>query len=374
MRVGFDATSLAQQLTGIGRYTLELLRALTRYEPDLDIVLMAHRPVDGTLARERVPMRPMLPSLQLGNRSGWMQTALPVAVARGRLDVCHYTNYHAPLLRQSPYVVNVHDISLLHGAANHPARRVMVMRPLLRTVARRADAVICLTHAAGNEVAEELDVDPARVHVIPAAAADYFQPVADPARLDAVGGRYGVKPGFLLVVGTIEPRKNLVRLVNAYATLRKRGFSESLVICGGWGWKSDDLKPEIERLGLTEAVVFTGFVPDADLVGLLSMCGAFTYPSLYEGFGLPIIEALACGAPTVTSDRGATAEVAGDAALLIDPEDTNALTEALALALFDQPTRARLRAAGLERAKHFSWERAAHETADLYRAVAANPR
>ena len=369
MKVGFDATTLTMERSGIGRYTLELLRALMEHEPALDLRLMAHRPLDGDLRANGIGHLPRLRGPGLPIKLAWMQTLLPVELAASGFDVCHFTNYHAPLATPVPMIVNLHDMSLLLTPERHPSRRVMTMRPLLRGVAHRAAAVICLSESARADAIRVLDLDPAKVRVVPAAPASAFRPVGDGSTLAAAARRFGLEPGFLLFVGTIEPRKNLVRLVEAYARLRAGGFGAPLVLCGGSGWKNGDLVARIDALGIRPHVRLLGFVPDEDLPLLLNLCGAFVYPSLYEGFGLPIIEALACGTPTVTSDRGATAEVAGDAALLVDPEDVEALTSGLARALYDEPLREALRAAGPVRAADFSWERAAHATASLYRDV-----
>ncbi|MGI8533793.1 MAG: glycosyltransferase family 4 protein, partial [Candidatus Limnocylindrales bacterium] len=315
MRVGFDATTLTMQRTGIGRYTLELLRALARHEPDLELVLMAHRSLDADLSTNGVGALRRLRGPGLPVKLAWMQTLLPVQLAAARLDVCHFTNYHAPLASPLPMVVNLHDMSLILTPRRHPSRRVLTMRPFLRAVARRAAAVVCLTESARRDAIETLDLEATRVHAIPAAPAARFQPITDPAELNETAARYGLGPGFLLFVGTIEPRKNLVRLVESYAHLRADGFDRPLVLCGGLGWQYAELLERIDALGLQGSVRLLGFVPDDHLPRLLSLAGAFVYPSLYEGFGLPIIEALACGTPTVTSDRGAMAEVAGDAAL-----------------------------------------------------------
>lgn len=375
MRIGFDATSLTHRRSGIGRYSAELLAALTRVEPDDEYVLLANRRsgTDGALdvigkgtGRARVSR---LRGPGLPTRIGWMQTFLPVELAATAVDVCHFTNYHAPLLARGPMVVTFHDLSLLLAPTGHPPRRVATMRPLLRRVARRADAVITPSDSVRTDVIRLLGLDPARVNAIPEAAAPMFRPVTDQAELERVAAAYGVEAGFLLFVGTVEPRKNLLRLADAYSRMRHDGCTRPLLLVGQLGWSFDALLARIEEPDLRGVVRMLGYVPDSDLPALYSLCGAFVYPSLMEGFGLPIVEAMACGAPTVTSDRGAMREVAGDAALLVDPTDVLALASALSCAMTDEPTRARLRAAGPARAASFTWEAAAHRTAAVYRSV-----
>ena len=298
-----------------------------------------------------------------------MQAILPVALAARRLDLCHYTNFDAPLPGDTPSVVTMYDMSLLLSPHLHPARRVLMLTPLIHLTARRARAVVCLTESARQDAIRCLPLDPRRVHVVPGAVAPAFRPINDPEGLEKVRARYGLETDYVLFVGTIEPRKNLLRLAHAFAQLRHDGFTGQLVIAGGRGWKSAGLRPRIDELGIHEAVVFTGYVPDEDLVALLAGARAFVYPSLYEGFGLPIVEAFACGVPVVTSNRGAMAEVAADAALLVEPTDERALADALRVALTDEPVRRRLRAAGLARAAQFNRHNTARQALAVYKSV-----
>ena len=369
MKVGFDVTPLTSPGAGVARYTLELLRALRDNEPRVDLALLTdHRPSDRAVAHE-LDALPRVRTPWAPTRAAWMQTALPAALAREHVDLCHYTNYAAPVVSRVPSVVTLHDMSLVTNPEHHPRRRVMVLSSVLRVVARRARAVACPTQSARLDAIDVLGLDPRRVHVIPGAVAPLFRRLPDAPAIDATLARYGIRPGYLLFVGTIEPRKNLLRLARAFATLRREGSDAQLVICGRWGWKSRDLLPAIERLGIADAVVFTRFVPDDDLVALLNGATAFVYPSLYEGFGLPIVEAFACGTPVVTSDRGATAEVAGSAALLADPTSDESLTDALRRVLSDATERDRLRAAGLARAADFNRPNAARQAVTVYEAV-----
>jgi glycosyltransferase involved in cell wall biosynthesis len=369
MRLGFDVTPLTGPAAGVTRYTLELLRALRENAQEIDLVLLADgRPHDAALARE-LDALPRLRTPWIPSRAAWMQTALPLALARAHLDICHYTNYAAPVMSRTPSVVTLHDMSLITNPEQHPTQRVVTLRSVMRHVARRARAVACPTESARREAINVLGIDPRRAHVLPGAVAPIFRRLPDSVATNATLTRYGIMSGYLLFVGTIEPRKNLLRLARAFATLRQEGAEAQLVICGRWGWKSNDLRPAIERLGIADAVVFTGFVPDDDLVALLNGAMAFVYPSLYEGFGLPIVEAFACGAPVVTSDRGATAEVAGGAALLVDPTSDESLTDALRRVLSDTAERHRLSAAGLARAADFSRSSAARRAVGIYEAA-----
>jgi glycosyltransferase involved in cell wall biosynthesis len=365
VKVGFDATPLATRGAGVARYTLELLRALRDCAPQTELRLLYNKPpADQALATELGEL-PRVGTARIASRQVWMQTALPLALARQHLDVCHYTNFDVPLLSRTPAVVTLHDMSLLTTPELHPRRRVVILTPILRLAAHRARAVACPSESARRDAIEVLHLDPDKVHVIPGAVSPQFRPLVDSSTVESVCARLGLRPGYVLFLGTIEPRKNLLGLARAYARLRRDGFDNKLVICGGWGWKSSDLRPQIAELGIAGDVVFTGFLPDDDVVGLLNGAGAFAYPSLYEGFGLPIVEALACGVPVVTSDRGATAEVAGNAAVLVDPTNDTSLADGLRRAL-DPAQRDVLRAAGLERAATFSRVGAAGAAVAIY--------
>ncbi len=369
MRVGFDVTPLSERGSGVSRYTLELLRALRDEAPDVQLELLSNRQVDDPAVRVELSGQRWLRAPRLPSRAAWMQAVLPVALAaRKRVEIGHFTNFDVPLLGRIPVVVTLHDMSLLMSPEQHPAKRVLLLSPLMRLAARKARAVVCPTASAAQDAVTLLNLDPDRVHVVSGAVAPRFRVIDGEASAEACR-RFGLQPGFLLFVGTIEPRKNLVRLARAFARLRQDGFDKPLVICGAWGWKSKDLRPTIEALGIADAVVFTDYVSDEDLVALLNAAGAFVYPSLYEGFGLPIIEAFACGVPVVTSDLGAMAEVAGSAALLVDPTDEAAIAEALTRVLSDDAERRRLRGAGLERAAEFSHRKAALQAVAVYRSA-----
>jgi glycosyltransferase involved in cell wall biosynthesis len=239
----------------------------------------------------------------------------------------------------------------------------------MRHAARHARAVVCPTESARRDAIEVLGLAPAKTHVVSPPVAAMFNRAPDENVVVETLQRLGVHPGFVLFVGTIEPRKNLVTLARAFARLRAAGFGGQLVICGGWGWKSHDLRPAIDDLGISDEVVFTGYIPDADVVALLNAASVFVYPSLYEGFGVPIVEAFAAGLPVVTSDRGATAEAAGGAALLADPESPIAIADAIATVLSDPDERQRLRVAGLARAAVFSRANAARQAVRVYESV-----
>jgi glycosyltransferase involved in cell wall biosynthesis len=349
LRVAYVAGWSPTRAPGLARYATELAAGLRRTAPDVELVALG----GGLSGAPRVL---------------WSRSVLSLRLRRARPDVCHVTSYPAPAWWHGPLVLTLHDLSLLRVPETHPRRRTWLMTPLLRSAARRATAVIAPSRATAADAVALLDLDPARLHVIPEAPSASFRRVTDPGALAAVQRRHDLRPGFLFALGTLEPRKNLARLVDAWRRVRAGGWDGQLVLAGATGWGDAGLDA-LEDRALAPHLRRLGYVPEPELPALLSLAGAVAYPSLLEGFGLPVIEAMACGVPTVTADRGATAEVADDAALLVDPLDTAALADAIARALTPGPERDRLAAAGPARAASFSWDATARATARVYAMV-----
>lgn len=367
IRIGFDATPLLGPRSGVGSYTSRLLEAMLRTNPEWEYLLYSNRPL-GPLEPELAQARPVVSRLP-SKRLIWMQSLLPALIQRSQPDLCHFPNAMAPLWQPQPFVLTIHDASLFLYSHYHPRMRLLSIRLTLPLLARRAAAVICVSHHARAELVRILKLDPEKVYVVYEAAPAGYRPVADPHELERLRRKYRLPERFLLHVGTLEPRKNLPRLVRALHQIRQRGCDISLVLVGAQGWHLNGLGQEIEHLGLQDAVRFTGYVPGEDLPGLYSLATLFVFPSLYEGFGLPPIEAMACGAPVLSSDRGSLPEICDGAAYMVDPEDEQALADGLLALLGDAEWRAELSRRGQARARAFSWEKAARETALVYRRV-----
>jgi anaerobic magnesium-protoporphyrin IX monomethyl ester cyclase len=370
MRIAFDGSALRPRRTGVGYYTEHLLHHLALEAPDDELIVLSNRGVDTT--RPLPPrVRVVVPPRRVP-RMVWMQTGAPAALARLGVDVAHFTNGMVPLSSPAPTVVTIHDMSLRLLPRYHPPRRVLLNRPLMDLAARRADAVITVSDSAKRDIVRLYDLDPERVHVVYEAAAPQFRPVSDPAELDRVRRRYGLDERVILYVGTIEPRKNLPKLIEAFARRRRAGeLSHQLVCVGPYGWLSRGIDELVDRLGVSNAVTFTGYVPFEDLPALYSLAEIFVYPSMYEGFGLPVIEAMACGVPVVTGRAAALAEVGGNAVEQVEQVEADALGDAIVGLAKDPERRRQLAAAGLARAGRFSWTRAARQSLDIYRQVAA---
>src|SRR3954468_1210886 len=249
MRIGFDGTTLTAGRTGVGYYTEHLLHHLAQDVPDDDLVVLSNRKIDTTTplpAHVRVAV-----SRWHAPRMVWMQTLAPRMLRHLNVDVVHFTNGMLPLASPVPTIVTIHDMSLTMYPRYHPLRRVVLNRPLVDLAARRADAVITVSQSAKRDIVRLYDIDPERVHVVHEAAASAFAPVHDAARLDRVKKRYGLPERFILYVGTIEPRKNLPKLIEGFAARHKRGDLPHQLVCAGpYGWLSGDIEARIHRLRL----------------------------------------------------------------------------------------------------------------------------
>ena len=368
MRIAFDGTTLTPGRTGVGYYSEHLLHALVDASADHELVVVSNRPLDTT--------RPLPSGMRVGlsgsrtPRLVWMQTGAPRLLRRVGADVVHFTNGMVPLACPVPAVVTIHDMSLTLYPECHPHRRVWLNRPMVDIAARRATAIVTVSESAKHDIVRLYGVDPDRVHVVYEAAAPQFQPIRDRSAIDAVRRRYGLGERYILYVGTIEPRKNLPTLLEAFAHARRtNGLRHQLVFAGPYGWLSRDLEELIARLGVRDAITLTGYMPFADLPTLYSGAEMFVFPSIYEGFGLPVVEAMACGTPVITGRAAALVEVAGGAAEHVDPTDVRALSAALTRLAVSRDRREELSALGVRRAQSFSWARAASETLAVYRQV-----
>ena len=350
MRIALDTQSTVGRKTGIGIYTARLLDALRRVGPEHEY-------------REIAWGRDV--SMRLDRRLRWQQWELPRRARAAGADLLHVPGFDAPRRKPCPLVLTVHDlIGMLFPQNLPPVARFYWSRWLPRSI-RWADRVIADSEHTRRDIVRLLGVPTERIVVIPLGVDVAFRQVADAEALVAVRGRYALPETFILYVGTLEPRKGLDTLVDAYATLAD-ALSHDLVIAGKRGWYTQSLFAQVRRLGLERRVHFTNYVADADLPALYSLAAIFAFPSRYEGFGLPPLEAMACGTPVVSSNAASLPEAVGDAGLLVPPDDPVALAAALRRVLEDADLRARLHAAGLAQAQRFTWEETARQTLTVY--------
>jgi glycosyltransferase involved in cell wall biosynthesis len=358
---------------GVHQYIYHLMRHLGQADDRLryTVLLGEGVPPPGVAL---TPLQSRWPTSRAAVRVVWEQLVQPWVLRRIGADLVHGPVFVGPLFAPCPVVVTIHDLSFIRfPALFRPANR-LYLTVLTRLSARRARRLIAVSAHAAAESTQLLGVPPERIDVVYHGVDPSFRPLpAD--EVVAFRQRRGLPGRFMLFVGTLEPRKNLVRLVEAFARIYGRICGNDgrvrLVLAGGKGWLYDELFAKVEALGLGEAVIFPGYVMSDELPLWYNGAAVLAYPSVYEGFGLPVLEAQACGTPVLTSNVSSLPEAAGDAALMVDPYDVEALAAGLNRLLADESLRHDLRERGLAHAKQFSWPHTAQETARVYRRALA---
>jgi len=368
MRVGIDGLILSDPLTGIGHYTLELARHLALNNRSDEYLLISTRPLSASinslaekpanLAIRRATVNPFT--------RHWWSIGLPRFIRKNRIELFHGTNFEVPLRQLCPTVLTIHDLSAFLHSETQLEKVVDRMRRRLPLMAHAATLIVTPSAAVRDEVQEHLSIPSDKIMVVKEAARDLFKRL-DAEQINGTRNRLGIEGDFLLCVGTLEPRKNLLTLVRAFEeVLHKTGGALNLVLAGRSGWLMQDFTDYLSHSSARNRIILTGYVSDQDLCALYSSCLAFVYPSIYEGFGLPPLEAMACGAPVIASRVPSIGEVVGSVALRVDPLSTEELAGAI-VALRDDPgLRAQLSAAGKSRAKEFSWDRTARAMREIY--------
>jgi glycosyltransferase involved in cell wall biosynthesis len=367
MKVALMGRSLRGQMSGVVRYTSELAASLSRRLPN-DVTVFVTQADDGLdglpLARIRAPFR----TRSEYSRAFWEQTIVPFQVARLDVDVYHSPNYILPAALRCPMVVTVHDTAFL-DASLHRLRSHLYLRTLTAIAAAKADRVICVSQHTFDDFVAHFPKAADRARLI----TEGVNPAFAPRDADAVAefrNRHDLPERYILFVGTFEPRKNLSRLVSAFEkAVAATGAPDHLVLCGGSGWKNDDVFARINESPVRDRIRVLGYIDDADLAAAYSGCSVFVYPSILEGFGLPPLEAMACGAPVVTSNVSALPETVGDAALTVDPLSVDEIADGMVQVLSDEEVRRRLVRAGLDRAAALSWDSVAEQTLAVYEEV-----
>ena len=381
MRIGIDCSLVPGQRVGIGQYAYQLVRALGQidqhnvyrlypvfyytFHPQYRQAELPRHP-NMQVAYEWVP--PAVLRVLRHSRAPWFTREWLL----GQVDVVHSTSYSAPRFRsrRKRLVATIHDLSFLTHPECHTPENIAHALRGTQDAAAWADALIAVSEYTRCELIERMGVAPDRVVVIHEAPNPDCVRVHDHDILDRVRQTYDLPSAFILFLGSLEPRKNVLRLVTAYSRLSPGVRSDvHLVIAGGAGWKNTDIRPMVEQLGLSKYVHFIGYVPDDDLPALYSLASVFAYPSLSEGFGLPVLEAMQCGTPVLTSNVSALPEVAGDAAILVSPLDCEAIADGLSRLLEQSALRHELRERGLQHLKQFSWEQCARKTLAVYQQV-----
>lgn len=357
MHIALDAsrTTVAQR-TGTEAYALHLLSALLALDSP-------HR--WRLYFRDSPPPELFSPGpnrtlVTLPQRRLWTHLGLGPALTRDGVDGVFVPAHVLPFRNRTPSVMTVHDLGYLYHPEAHTRLQRWYLDQSTRYAVRHARHLLADSQATRADLIRHYQADPARITVVYPALPGEFSPVRHPARRAPVLAKYDLTTRYFLYVGTIQPRKNLIRLIDAFATLPNDGVL--LALAGRPGWLSEPILQHIQARGLGNRVRSLGYVPDEDLPALYSSALAFVFPSLYEGFGFPVLEAMACGAPVIASTAGSLPEVAGEAALLFDPTDSDTLAAHLHEITVNTPLRQTLMMRGFQQAHRFSWQIAAQQT------------
>ena len=372
MRIGLNALLCSSgrnyRRTGVSRYIDELVRHLALLEPDVELIAYTNRGFEPDGWNSVRLRRAVIPVGNPTIRIGWELATLPLATMRDRVDVFHGTVNSLPRGIRAARAVTVHDLAFLRYPDQVTGKRYRYLKWMVESSIQRAEVVLTPSEATRADVIDSFAIGPERVVATPLGVDKGFRP-ASRESIVAVRSQYRLERPYILTVGTLEPRKNLPMLLRAFAAM-KGEIPHDLVLAGPAGWLMDDIERTIVAAGIDDRVRRIGFAEDQALVALYSGADLVAIPSLYEGFGLPVIEAMATGAPVLTSNVSSMPEVAGGAALLIDPTDLESIIEGIRSVLGSEELRARMRSDGPLRAAEFTWQRTASETLAAYRRIA----
>jgi glycosyltransferase involved in cell wall biosynthesis len=367
LHIAIDAHSVGAELGGNESYAVNLIEGLARIDQTNLYTLYVTKPAAIERFADRWPnfeVRRTLPHTPLVR----IPLTLSRELRRHPVDLLH-VQYTAPPFAPCPIVTTIHDLAFEHLPETFNRRSWMQMRLTVRRTARRAAHIITVSDYSRDDIIRTYKLPPERITVTPEAAAESFSPVTNETELKRIRETYGIQKNYVLSLSSIQPRKNLVRLIEAYSCLRAvrpEGKLPQLVLVGKRGWLEHETFRAAERSALGKEILFTGYVPERDLAALYSGAICFVYPSYFEGFGLPVVEAMQCGVPVIVGNQTSLPEVVGDAGLMFDPFDTQALVNALTVVLENSEYRAALSTKGLERSRRFNWQNTALMTLEVY--------
>ena len=375
VRIGIDARKLHD--FGIGTYIRNLLRHLARLDQRTEFVLFCHRADVDALSVLGPNFRPVVE--ESGNYSIAEQLRIPLALRREKVTLFHAPHYVLPPLVTCPSVVTIHDcIHLMFPQYLPNALALTYARVQIALAAKRATRVITVSESSKRDILRYVDISPDKIDVIYNSYDERFAAPPDESAITRIRERYQLHDPFVLYAGNVKPHKNIERLIEAFYLVRRQGLDHlRLVLIGDDISRYAALRRAVHRHQLHRCVRFLGYMPEEALVAMYRLASVFVFPSLYEGFGLPPLEAMASGTPVVTSNVSSLPEVAGDAALLVNPYDPHDIAEAIRKIVTDEPLARELRRRGLARAGQFSWESAARKVRDIYElvgGVAQRPR
>lgn len=368
MNLGITSWSIDWERTGVNNYAYNLIKYLIKYGKSRDIFLFHYeKSQDAVYSKTNDVIIPKIP-FKMTNLIG-----LPQAIKRARIDVLHmpihwYTQITPFFLNLNvKKVLTIHDLTPILFPETHTRETSLLWNLTLKLIKNRIDVIVAISWNTKKDCLKHLGLSEKKIKVIHLGVDDKYKLKADKDKLrQELKRRYNLGSPFILYVGTLEKRKNISTLIKAFYKLKKEGIKHKLVIVGSKGWRYKDIFEAVKKLNLQKEVVFTGYVPEEDLVIFYNLADLFVYPSLYEGFGLPPLEAMACGCPVISSNTSSLPEIMGDAGIMVDPFDVNDLALQMYNVLNSDDLSEDLSSRGLNRAKMFTWERTAKDTWKIY--------
>jgi glycosyltransferase involved in cell wall biosynthesis len=369
MRIGVDLSVIQSTKSGVDWYTHHVIKGMMGLlAPDEEMVLFSNRETGFEKEAAAYPRASVVMS-SFRYQEPWRQFVLPLLLRKHQIDVCFFTNFVLSVAAHCPMVLTIHDLSFKLFPRTHSLRNVIWARSLVPISTRRARRIIAVSNNTKLDLLRVMNVKEEKIDVVFEAASGDYSPEPQPDDGEALS-MYGISQPYILYVGTLEPRKNLTMLIRAFDKAAKALPDLHLVLAGRRGWMAQSIFDEFEKRNLLGRVHITGYVQDEHLPALYRQAAAFVYPSLYEGFGLPPLEAMSSGTPVIVSHSSSLPEVVGDAGLYVNPLDTEELAEAIEAVAGDSQLSQSLREKGLQRAPQFSWKKTAEETLEIIREAA----
>ena len=369
MKIGLDAHSLGSQVGGNETYIKGLIDGLKQIDRKNNYTLyLTNRSAGNGTLKNALPnfetkyLWPANPFLRI-------PFATPLRIASDRLDVSLF-QFVAPPIGAGKYILAIHDIIYEHYPEYFKMHEMIRLKMTTRYSAKRASHVVTCSKSSKNDLMRFYGIPSEKITVVYLGKNESFKPIRDESKLNEIRKKYGLGEKFILYVGNIQPRKNLARLAQAFSIFKKdKSIPHKLVIVGNKAWLYSDTFKEIRDLGLESEIIITGYVPDEELPLLYNAADSFVYPSLFEGFGFPVLEAMACGTPVITSNYSSLPEVAGDAARLVNPLSIDEIVQAMRELITNEALRMSLKEKGLKQAEKFTWQKTAEQMLELFERV-----
>jgi glycosyltransferase involved in cell wall biosynthesis len=367
MKIAFDARCLLGKRTGVGRYLLNLIKRMSSLRGEIEFNLF----VDESIKKVHFGDKNNI-SIKKINAPNllWKNIRLPFALMSDKAHLVHLPSYTIPFWAPCPTIVTIHDVIFAFHPEWCSKKQHIRFKHLVRLSAKKANAIIVVSNSTKKELLDLTKISEDKIYLTYLAADEIFKPNKDPLVLENLRQKYNFKEDYILHVGSLHPRRNIERIINAFSHLKKEIDKKIIfILVGQWFDKKNKLNDMAKKLNIINYIKHIDYVPDDDLVKLYNFADLFIYPSLYEGFGLPVLEAMACGTPVITSNISSLPEITGDAAFLVDPYNVYEMKEAMKSILLEKELHSRLIEKGFKKIKNYTWNKAAEKTLEIYKNV-----